>query len=213
MSHRFEDLMKIDQGSGLNSFYMSFGDLMVILCCFFVLMHSISKVDVGSFERIRAEFTGVEEGSLVELAQMLQEMTKEIKEVQVSYDPDGVRLNLETATLFRVNSAVLRKGALSPIKRILFPILKTDYAIDVEGHTDDRRLYRYKEEFLETNWSLSGLRASTVVHYLLELGVAQERLRLVGYAATRPKIKVSGKSGKELEKARDANRRVSILVH
>ena len=39
---------------GLDSFYVSFGDLMVILCVFFVMLLSMSKIDVGSFEKIKS---------------------------------------------------------------------------------------------------------------------------------------------------------------
>lgn len=198
---------------GASSFYMSFGDLMVILCCFFVLIHSISKVDVGSFERVRTELTGVSAGSLVELAEDLKEIAKTIEDVNISYDSDGVRINMETTALFEVSSAVVREDGLVPLGPILMRVKGTKYILDVEGHTDDQGLYRYRDKLLETNWSLSGLRASSVVHHLIKLGFSEDRLRIVGYAATRPKVSVSGIEGDELDRARAANRRVSILVH
>lgn len=198
---------------GSSSFYMSFGDLMVILCCFFVLIHSISKVDVGSFERVRTELTGVSTDSLVELADDLKEIADGIKDVNISYDSDGVRINMETTALFEVSSAIVRKDGLVPLKPILLRVKGTKYILDVEGHTDDQGLYRYRDDLLETNWSLSGLRASSVAHHLLEIGFAEERIRIVGYAATRPKVSIKGKDGDDLDRARAANRRVSILVH
>ncbi|MFK7824076.1 MAG: flagellar motor protein MotB [Oligoflexales bacterium] len=198
---------------GASSFYMSFGDLMVILCCFFVLIHSISKVDVGSFERVRTELTGVSAGSLVELADDLKDIAKDIKDVNISYDSDGVRINMETTALFEVSSAIVREDGLAPLGPILSRIKGTKYILDVEGHTDDQGLYRYREKLLETNWSLSGLRASSVLHHLIAFGFEENRLRIVGYAATRPKVSIAGKKDKRLEQARAANRRVSILVH
>lgn len=213
MSLRKLDSVSIQNPEDANTFYMSFGDLMVILCCFFVLMHSISKVDKGSFERLRTEFTGNSENSLVELSETLTEMTKDMKEISVSFDADGVRINMESAALFESSSAILKGGALTQLKPIIQKLLSTDYIIDVEGHTDDQGLYRYRDKLLETNWSLSGLRASTVVHHLLEMGLQENRLRIIGYASNHPAISISGKEGDELEKARAANRRVSLLVH
>lgn len=213
MSLRKLDSLAISPPEDTNTFYMSFGDLMVILCCFFVLMHSISKVDKGSFERLRTEFTGSSENSLVELAETLTDMTKDMKEVSISFDKDGVRINMESAALFESSSAVLKSGALVQLKPIIEELKATSYTIDVEGHTDDQGLYRYRDKLLETNWSLSGLRASTVVHHLLEMGLQEDRLRIIGYASNHPAIPVTGKEGDELEKARAANRRVSLLVH
>jgi len=213
MASRLSTLQNEQVCEDTNTFYMSFGDLMVILCCFFVLMHSISKVDKGSFERLRTEFTGSSENSLVELAETLRDMTREMKEISITYDPDGVRINMESTTLFESSSAVLKTDALAPLKPVIGKLMLTDYTIDVEGHTDDQGLYRFRDDLLETNWSLSGLRASTVVHHLLKMGLKEDRLRIIGYAATRPAISFEGKEGIELEAARAANRRVSLLVH
>ncbi|MFK7873786.1 MAG: flagellar motor protein MotB [Oligoflexales bacterium] len=197
------------------AFYMSFGDLMVILCCFFVLIHSVSKVEIGSFERIRTQFTGTSKGSLVELSEDLQKIIKlsKMEDIQVSYDSDGVRLNMETTSLFEVSSAIVKKEALQPLEKILLKVRETPYTLDIEGHTDDQGLYRVRDDLLETNWSLSGLRASSVLHHLIALGFKETRMRIVGYASNRPKIGISGKQGLELSQARAANRRVSILIH
>ena len=56
------------------------------------------------------------------------------------------------------------------------------------------------------------MRAASVLNYILDLGIDEQRLRLVGYSSNRPKVKISGKEGDELEKARAENRRVSLLI-
>ncbi|MBF0442866.1 MAG: OmpA family protein, partial [Oligoflexales bacterium] len=91
-------------------------------------------------------------------------------------------------------------------------VLETRYRVDVEGHSDDRPFYRKDKEGVETNWSLSGKRASSVVHHLLDFGFSPMRIRVVGYASTRPMKEVKGKEGKALERARAENRRVSLLI-
>ena len=53
------DQLSIRRGDeGLDVFYISFGDLMVILCVFFVMLLSMSKVDIGSFEKVKSVMTG-----------------------------------------------------------------------------------------------------------------------------------------------------------
>jgi len=199
----------------LNPFYVSFSDLMVLLCAFFVMMIGMSKIDVGSFEKIRSGFTGTTEDTLVALAVELKELADgppQIPGISIELAEDGVRLDLESAVLFETGSAVLRPGALRAYEDILRRVQKTNYAVDVEGHADDVPLFRRDGNEIETNWSLSGRRASTVIHHLQDLGIQQERLRVVGYSSTKPRVPVAGKAGSQLEKARSMNRRVSILV-
>ena len=91
-------------------------------------------------------------------------------------------------------------------------ITSTKYLIDIEGHTDDVPFYRYNEGEIETNWSLSGKRASSVILHLSSFGFESQRLRAVGYADTRSAVDITGKSGVDLENARARNRRVSLLI-
>lgn len=197
-----------------NAFLVSLSDLMILLCVFFIMMVSVSEVDIGSFEQVRSAFRGTTKNTLVELAQRLEARvdTPPIPGVTVRMAEDGVRLDLDTAALFDVASAVLKPGALDRIQPLLDLIRPTSYKLDVEGHSDDQPFYRRKGREVETNWSLSGRRASSVVQRLRESGFEAERLRIVGYAATQPKVAIDGLSDEALERARSENRRVSILV-
>jgi len=127
-----------------------------------------------------------------------------------------VRLDLDTGALFDTASARLKPNALDPLLPLLEIVSNSKYTIDVEGHTDDQSLYRFYsidgERTLETNWSLSGRRASSVIHHLLEIGFEHHRVRLVGYASTRPLQETKGKKGEDLLNARSENRRVSLLI-
>ncbi len=210
---KLDELRKQIKHTGVNPFYMSFSDLMMIICCFFVLLFSISKIEIGRFERLRTQFTGSTKNSLVELGNKLDQMAKNIPRVSISQDPDGIRINLKSAAFFKSGSAIMVEGALKPIIPILMEVLPTKYKINIEGHTDDEALYRLEDGLLETNWSLSGLRAATVVHELMAIGFSEERMKITGHASNRPKMSIKNKEGQELEKARAINRRVSILIH
>ena len=209
---KLSDLKNITHENKANAFYLSFSDLMVLLCVFFIMLISISKIETFSFEQIKTSFTGSTSGTLAELGKKLRGMSK-LKGVKISLDKDGLRLNLEVAALFKSASATLKRNALRKIDQLLREIRKTNYTIDVEGHTDDRNLYYVKKDnSVETNWSLSGRRASTVVLYLRRKGFAKKRLRVVGYASNKPITSISGKAGRALARARAQNRRVSLLV-
>ena len=188
---------------------------MVILCVFFVMLLAMSKVDIGSFEKVKSVMTGSTENTLVELAGSLEKIiegTPGVPGAMVQLAKDGVRVDLDTAVLFSPGSAIIKKDALESIAPLLKEIKATEYFIDIEGHSDDMAFYRYNEGEIESNWSLSGKRASSVILHLRSLRFSSRRLRAVGYAHTRPVVSVKGLIGDELEKARAKNRRVSLLI-
>ena len=195
-----------------NPFYISFSDLLLLMLVFFVLIVGMSKVDIGSFEQLRAGVTGSTKGTLVELAESLKKLARNQPGISVELAADGVRLDLDSRALFDTGSAELRFNAVEPLRPILAEILKTRYFIDVEGHSDDRNFFRRVAGAIESNWSLSGDRAASVLHLLLEYGFQRSRLRIVGYAATHPRVTVHGKTGQDLDDARRQNRRVTLLV-
>ena len=215
---RIEELSQTQSDSSnlANPFYISFSDLMVLLTVFFVMLLGMSEIKIGSFEKLKSGFSGSTKGTLIELAADLKVAAEQLPGIEIAMEDDGVRMNLPTAALFETGSAVLRKRSLDRFQPLFARVLKTKYTIDVEGHSDDRPFFKNTKTpegiELDTNWSLSGRRASSVVHYLLDLGFEQERLRVVGYAATRPQLSIKQKYGLQLDKARAMNRRVSILV-
>jgi chemotaxis protein MotB len=146
------------------------------------------------------------------LARDLAQAAKGQDGVSVRLADDGVRIDLQSAAFFDTASAVLKPQALDPLAPILARIRSTSYSIDVEGHSDDRDYYRRQGDEIETNWSLSGRRAASVVNYLKETGFNENRLRIVGYASNKPQVETKGLNDQQLEEARAKNRRVSLLV-
>ena len=98
------------------------------------------------------------------------------------------------AVLFPQNSAKLTGAATAVLDRVA-PMLKTA-KVRLEGHCDrsERRVA-----------ALSLERARAVQRYLVSKGVPTDRIRVTGYAATRPAAK--GQS----EETRRQNRRVELV--
>ena len=211
------DQFKVNpEEEGIDVFYLSFGDLMVILCVFFVMMLTMSKLDIGSFEKVRSVMTGSTEGTLVELEAELRgiiEGTPGVPGATVELAEDGVRVDLDTGVLFATGSAVIKGDALRSLGPLFDAIKVTDYQVDIEGHTDDVPYWRNDDGEIDTNWSLSGKRAGSVILHLRSRHFAAGRLRAVGYADTRPVVPVNGLAGEALDEARARNRRVSLLIH
>jgi len=128
-------------------------------------------------------------------------------------------LSLPSGFLFPSGGATIKNEIARQLENFLGEIrdryeLEGD-AIRVDGHTDDVPLN--KNARFRNNWELSTVRATTVATLMMEkVGFKPERIAISGYADTRPKTPYLGndgsrKSGRDLLKARKANRRVELI--
>jgi chemotaxis protein MotB len=116
---------------------------------------------------------------------------------------DGVQLQISESVLFPSGSADLAQVGLTTLDQLI-PLLRTgNYAVSVEGHSDDRAI---ATDRYPSNWELSSARASRVVRHFVERGIAESRLRAIGYAATKPVDRTDSNEG------RARNRRVTLLL-
>lgn len=101
---------------------------------------------------------------------------------------------------FETGRADLKPESHSLLDQVAMMIkANPDVKVRVEGHTDDTGPH-------ELNMRLSQERAESVRHYLINKGVAPQRLRAVGYGPDKPKVKGT------TEEARTKNRRVEFVV-
>jgi OOP family OmpA-OmpF porin len=102
---------------------------------------------------------------------------------------------------FKVNSAEIKGATSFKILDVVASILKMnpDIKIEVQGHTDTTGTR-------EHNLELSQKRAESVMAYLVEKGVAADRLEAKGYG---PDVPIADNATKE---GKDANRRVEFKI-
>jgi chemotaxis protein MotB len=193
---------------------MSFTDIMTNLLGFMILILSFSKVDQNRFDSISKEMTRKRTDSLDQLKAKLESQIQEKnleKAVTVDLDLSGLHIEFEGSVLFETGQADLNESAQAQASPILNLLVDIDpkYIISLEGHTDDLALQggTYKN-----NWILSSARGTALLMLLEKLGVEHERMKVSGYADTRPKVPLDGLDGEELREARRQNRRVVIRV-
>ncbi|MDD4802946.1 MAG: flagellar motor protein MotB [Syntrophomonas sp.] len=116
----------------------------------------------------------------------------------------GLVISFKDALLFSSGSDVLNSQARGIIKQVGISLNKVPNFIRVEGHTDNLPINTPK---FPSNWELSVLRASNVVHVLAEdAGISPDRLSVIGYGEYRPLVNnVDGLT-------QSMNRRVDIVV-
>lgn len=115
----------------------------------------------------------------------------------------SVNFEIKDSVLFDVGSADLKTEGRALLARIAGVLTTNRYPIAVEGHTDNAPIHTAR---FPSNWELSTTRATVVTRFLIEQGIASERLRASGYAQTQPLADNTTQAG------RARNRRVSLVV-
>lgn len=126
------------------------------------------------------------------------------KDVDISVIKGRINLRVRDNILFSTGDANLSGKGKQLIDRLAQRLKKGDYAISVEGHTDNRPIHT---ALYPSNWELSAARAAAVLRELISQGVSADRLSAVGYADTRPIASNDTAAGQA------ANRRVDLVLH
>jgi chemotaxis protein MotB len=198
----------------------TYGDMITLLMCFFVLLASASKVDIVLFEQIEA---GLSKGlsdidnpkpvemMMVDLSDDIQSMELGEK-VSLASDEKGIVLEMASASFFASGSASLKPEALLYLNGFAATLGAERYDIFrfvIEGHTDDAEIHTEK---YPSNWELSAARASSVVRYFISRGLDPYRMRAVGLADTSPKEPNRDPFGEPIPSNREKNRRIVIRI-
>ncbi|ABE50217.1 MULTISPECIES: flagellar motor protein MotD [Methylobacillus] len=123
--------------------------------------------------------------------------------ISISKTSLGVRIDIADGVLFQAGSAAIKAEADAPISEITQILADQQYAIQVEGHTDNVPISNAQ---FPSNWELSSMRATSVVRKMIENGIDAARLSAVGYSDTQPI------ADNQTAEGRAQNRRVSIMV-
>ena len=127
-------------------------------------------------QRYRSDFFG-----------RLRELLKNRKDIRVV----GDRFVFESEVLFPSGQATMTVEGLGAIDQLATAIVELersipreiDWALQVDGHTDIRRIASPQ---FPSNWELSSARATSVVKYLITRGVPPKRLVAAGYGEFQP---------------------------
>lgn len=198
----------------------TYGDMVTLLLCFFVMMLSVSKPDVAKFELIQAgmnesvgkkEVTRPIEMMMMELADDIQSMSAQ-NDISLGSDTQGVVIELGDSLMFNRGSAELRPDAIPALKRIAATLQSERYNafnFSIEGHTSD---VPFSNEQFPSNWELSSARAGAVARFLESRGIPRVRLKVVGFYDNIPKLPNHNPFGEAIPQNRNKNRRVVIHV-
>jgi chemotaxis protein MotB len=123
--------------------------------------------------------------------------------VRVRRGADYLEVEIKSDILFRSGSDAPSPLAIDTVRRLGEVLRDEPNAVRVEGYTDDEPI---RTVVFRSNWELSAARAASVLHELVESGVAPARLSMVGFGEFQPVADNTTQAG------RDANRRVMLVI-
>ena len=169
------------------SWLLSYADLITNLLLFFVVLLSAANLNKSRMQQIAKSISGAEQPASLESIQ--RELDKQIAEkklqdlVRTSLGDEGLEMQINSGLVFDSGKAILRpehEGTVTSMLQLLAPY-SGKYQFAVEGHTDAIPMVGPT-----TNWELSSSRAIVVRQRLEDVGVAKGRIRVEGYADTKP---------------------------
>jgi chemotaxis protein MotB len=140
--------------------------------------------------------------ALQPLADFLAEHER-LGDLDVLLDRHQLRVELDNDILFSSGSADLSSEGMTLLEELSVAFSDPRLLVAVEGHTDNVPIQTRQ---FPSNWELSSFRATTVARTLVTLGVAEHRIKVTGYADTRPRAPNDTATNRSL------NRRVSIVL-
>ncbi len=193
---------------------ISYSDFLTLLFTFFVALFSLSTMDLWKAEKftgsLRKAFKVIDEPIPFEedrnkaVIEDLKKLLNDISGVEVKSDIRGIIINLPSSLLFDSGSAQLKQESIEVLKRITEYLRDIPNKISIEGHTDNIPLS--SNSVYKSNWELSATRASSVLHFLIQMGLSPDRFTIAGYGEYRPI------ESNETPEGRAKNRRVELII-
>jgi len=215
---------------------LTYADMITLLMAFFILMYSMSIMNLAKFKEvaisIRSGFGGPLEGGSHLLthpagqvsvageqfpaeSRSIEEVAAELEDYIKEHDlTNSMQVNVEQRGMV---ITVVTDNLLFPVgsaelrpgaEEILHKIAGLVQSVSNKVLVEGHtcNLPIHTAEF-PSNWELSAARASRVIRYLIEVyGIEPERLAVAGYADTKPTARNDSEAHRRL------NRRVNIVI-
>ena len=171
----------------------TYGDLVTLLLCFFILLFSTCKYQTMKFKSLAASFKPLPAGtpfmnegkdSVVEqIAQQLEE-SELGDDSNINIEEKGVVISFKASAYFKEDSANLSPKAVKEMTRFSKLIFLLPNKIQIEGHSGKKTPQNW-----DSTWELAGARASKVARFLIENGLDPTKITVKSFGSTRPRFR------------------------
>lgn len=167
------------------------------------------RVQNEALEKQRMQLLDASKQSQSQYDRLVAELNQEVQkgQLQVRQYKDMLTVDVAEQLFFDSGRATLKETGKEVLKKVADAIKGyDDKAIRVIGHTDNVPISGALQKVYATNWELSSARATTVVRFLQESGIAPERMVATGRAEYAPVAANDSPEG------RQKNRRIEITL-
>ncbi len=205
---------------GVDSWLMSYADMITLLLCFFIIFVSVSvpkqdkitEIADGMSGKFGAVMHSTPFKDAVSAMRLAVERHELYHDVAIENSTTGMAMELATEKFFVHGSAEF-DTANKPKLDELFLILKNsdlvNFAIVIESHTADLPT---ENGLYPTNWDLSAARAAKIARMMVDEGFPAKQLQAVAMADAHPKVPNRDKDGKAIERNQETNQRVVVRL-
>ena len=164
---------------------------------------------VAALDAQRAQLQATEKQSEARYDALLSNLSEELRKGQLQVRQLKGMLTVDVAEQLFFDSG--RANLKDTGKQVLQKVAESlkgyeDKAIRIVGHTDNVPITKGLQKVFPSNWELSAARATTVVRFLQDSGIAPERLVATGRAEYAPV------SPNDTTEGRQKNRRIEITL-
>ncbi len=190
----------------------TYGDMVTLLLCFFVLLFAMSKSDEEKFKAVSASFRGGPPASpfmFTGAASPMENLEAAVKKSEIAEVTDitigdeGIAVSFSDTAMFESGSAQPTRKGVDMIEKFASILYHVPNKVIIEGHTDNVPI---KSKIFPTNWVLSGARSGSVASLLEKFGIKSYRMEIKGFGSTKPKV------SNDSPALRSLNRRIDILI-
>ena len=196
---------------------LTYSDIITLLFTFVLIILKVSVIDENRFDELRQ---GLSQTFLKQdVSTAFKTLTDEVKtlkdkfnEIQVDTSNKDIAITFADSSFYEIGSADITENGIAKIEDLLEILNTQDYLrffLEIEGHTDDVPIHNLE---FASNWELSTARATNIVKKLETKGIPADRIRAVGYAASKP-LPVSLDANGDIDPdKRGINRRIVIKI-
>lgn len=211
---------KRPQEDNIDSWLMSYADMITLLLCFFIIFVSVSEPKKDRLnavtEGMMSQFGSVDLATpfqgVFRTLQAVAETHQILKDIAIEKGENNLVIELSSLAFYKQKTAEF-DPKMEPVLVEIVAAFKNiefmDYRITIEGHTNDAQV---NNPYYTTNWELSAARAARMVRFFIANGIKPSRLRAVGYADVKPKVPNRDMSGNVIVENRKKNERVVIKL-
>ena len=188
----------------------TYGDLVTLLLCFFILLFSTCKYQTMKFKSLASSFKPLPAGtpfmnegkdSVIEQIEQQLEESELGDDTNINVEEKGVVVSFKASAYFKEDSAKLNPKAVKEMTRFSKLIFLLPNKIQIEGHSESKVPKNW-----DSSWELAGARASNVARFMVENGLESTKITVKSFGSTRPRFREASPSQRIL------NNRVEVVV-